>query len=647
MRRCWTGTSPGYRPFEWRLHEPAGVARPDVGPVPARVPGSVQWALRAAGIMPDWNMGFGSRACEWVEHRHWGFTTRLAAGSIPKGHRAVLAADGLDYAGWVLVDGREVDRFEGMLVSHRFDLSQALGDGRAHELTLLFDMPPREQGQFGFTSQSRHFKSRYNYSWDWCPRIVPIGIWDAIRVETGMSADLRLTRLRATLDERLEVGLLAVELDVDRTNSVLEATVEDDGEIVGRSTMPLDRGVNAAVLDGLRVTPWQPNGMGEQKLYTVRLTAKDGDGDGVWSTTRCVGFRRIEWRACGGASDDAAPWLCTVNGEPVFLQGANWVPPKALYADTTPEDYRRLISLYRDMGANVLRVWGGAILEKECFYDLCDEAGILVWQEFPLSSSGVDNMPPDNPEAIAALETIAASYIERRGHHAALLLWSGGNELQTANHTPVDESHPCIAALQDVVARDDPGRRFVPASPSGPRFGASEEDYGKGIHHDVHGPWGLGEKADLDAWRRYWEDDDALFRSEVGMPAACAIGLLERYAGGEALWPPTTPYWHHLTPWWTQWEHYSEELGELSAEEGLRRYVERTQAVQAEAYGIAARACKARFPRCGGFIIWMGHDCYPCPANNAVIDVDRGVKPAYYALKDVFTAPPEKLRSPL
>ena len=225
-------------------------------------------------------------------------------------------------------------------------------------------------------------------------------------------------------------------------------------------------------------------------------------------------------------------------------------------------------------------------------------------------------------------------------------MWGGGNELTWGGHTtkegikPLDYSHPCIAAMRDVVLREDPQTRFVATSPAGPRFSVdpAAPEFGQGLHHDVHGPWGLGSFKDLDAWRAHWAAQDALLHSEVGMPGAASLEHIRRYAGEALSWPPQGPYWMHVAAWWTQWDRYASTLEDLPPDDGLAKYVELTQTVQAEAYAVAAQSAKGRFPQCGGFIIWMGHDCFPCPANNSVIDFDRQPKPAYFALKDVFTA---------
>lgn len=651
-------TLSGWRPFAWRMSKPAEnqvYNDADIGPLRARVPASVQQLLREAGIIPDWNTGLESRNCEWIENRHWDFSATIPAGMLPENSPIVLHAPGLDYAGWILVDWVEVARFEGALIPHDIDLTDHLGDGRDHLLSIIFQETPREQGQIGYTSVSEYFKPRYNYSWDWCPRIVPTGPWEPMTLLTGVDAQCTLTALHAVLDDNNETGRLSAHLRCTNLEAVasFRITVKDGEERIAEATRPVSTTTISLDVGPCEVEPWWPNGCGAQRLYCVEVDALDKHQAVVWSESRTVGFKRVEWRPCEDAPPDAEPWICVVNGKPVFLQGANWVPPKTIYHDVVRADYERLITLYRDMGTTILRVWGGAILEKHDFYDLCDRAGILVWQEMPMSSSGIENCPPYAPEAIDSLTRIARSYVQRRAHHVSLLLWSGGNELtwggpdEKAGITPVDYRHPCIAALRQTLADCDPHHRFIATSPTGPRFCADAKEYGQGLHHDIHGPWGLGGfegdtfEARLEQWRAYWADDDALLRSELGMPGAASPECIARYADVEHLWPPQNQYWAHTAAWWIQWELCRPIMGSIQdAQKGIAVYIKETQKYQAQAYAVAAQRCKERFPKCGGIIIWMGHDCFPCPANNSVIDFLCTPKPAYFALQRVFKSPP-------
>jgi beta-mannosidase len=268
----------------------------------------------------------------------------------------------------------------------------------------------------------------------------------------------------------------------------------------------------------------------------------------------------------------------------------------------------------------------------------------MVWQEFPLSSSGVDNCAPDDPAIIDKLCTIATDYIRRRGHHVCKLLWCGGNELfgekDRTGGRPHDRSHPAMAALARVVEQEDPGTRFVPTSPSGPAFSADQKRFGEGLHHDTHGPWDWHDT--WDALQAYWRGDDSLFRSEVGMPGASPVDVLERYRGTCDAWPANrdNPYWRHSAGWWIQWNDVPDAIRQLPAGEALPRFVEWSQRRQAEVLAIAAGACKSRFPRCGGFLVWMGHDCFPCPANTSIIDFLHRPKSAWHALREVFQNDP-------
>jgi beta-mannosidase len=387
---------------------------------------------------------------------------------------------------------------------------------------------------------------------------------------------------------------------------------------------------------------WWPAGEGSPALYEVRVDAAVA-GRVVATWTREVGFKHVTWRPNAGAPAGALPWICVVNHRPVFLQGVNWTPARLDYLEARSAEVRGLVAQYRKIGCNLLRVWGGAGLETTEFYAACDRAGLMVWQEFPLSSSGMDSCPPEDVAFVAEAAAIARHFVRARQHHASLLLWCGGNELhRTVDGTPggarrpLEASHPVLAALTRVVAREDPGRRFLPTSPFGPRFGAMRDEFGRGLHHAVHGPWGLDGFAGMAEWKSYWQDDDALFRSEVGVAGACEAGLIARFAGNEPLWPPTNAYWQHTAAWWAQWERLRRRIGAAPAAEALPRYVALTQREQAEHLALAARLTKARFPACGGFLVWMGHDAFPCPANTSLIDFERKLKPAAHALAAVF-----------
>ena len=640
----------GFWPHAWRFDSDlclTSTENAEAPAVPAPVPGSVQQALLEAEVIPDWSVGMNYRQCEWVENRHWIYEADLPDSWITPAATTRLRCLGLDGNGLILLNGAEVARFDNSHMPLTVDFTPHLAP-TANRLHIIFECSPRWLGQFGYTSRMTDWKPRFNYYWDWTARLVQIGIWDAITLEAIPDAEIADLAVSSDADLDAGTGTLVVRGTATKADRVRVRLCPDGATAfpIHEETLALGETSEAFAVtwDDLAVTLWWPNGHGDQPLYKLSVTLLDEDGDELDTDVRRVGFKHVDWRPCEGAPEEADPWICVVNGSPVFLQGFNWTPVRPNFADVPDGEYRRRLELYRDLGVTMLRVWGGAFLGKRAFYDLCDELGLLVWQEFPLSSSGFDNYPPDDPESIAAQSSIARSFIHRRSHHVSLLLWSGGNELMNdkggqngRRPEPMTLAHPLLSAFAEIVGEMDPVHRFVPTSASGPRFGADPEDFGKGLHWDVHGPWKLAHLGGYD-WDAYWAGDDALLRSESGCPGPSSADLIRRYAGSIDPYPGdmANPLWH-VAWWWIEWQDYIDEMGREP--ETLEAYIAWGQQRQARALRVAASACKGRFPKCGGFIVWMGHDSFPCTANTSVIDFEGNPKPAAYALADVFRKP--------
>ena len=639
-------TVEGYTPNLWLFERTHGAvfgsnARcVDVRPVPAKVPGSVQGALRQAGLLPDWNIGVNYRDCEWVENRHWMYRTQLPDAWLDGSSQFRLECAGLDYAGWVYVNGCEAGAFKGTHVPHVFDLTPHL-KAAGNVLEIVFDLPPRWLGQFGYTSQMTEWKPRFNYTWDWVPRLVQIGIWDSISLVTVANSEFRCLRCVTDADPARSLGLLELsgEISAGDGQRVL-VSLEKDGAQIRNGEFTVAEFVKGIFWDDLPVQLWWPNLEGAQPLYTVTCSLVDAQGQELDRLARRVGFKHVQWVPCEGAPEEADPWLCVVNDRPVFLQGVNFAPLCANFADLTRADYEKRLRQYHALGLNLFRINACQFLERSWFYELCDELGLMVWQDFPLTSSGLDNWPPEDETSIAAMTAIATSFIERRRHHVSLLLWSGGNEQmgdldgrKTGVGKPCDLSHPMLKRLGEVVQKLDPKRRYIPTSPCGPRAGANPAEFGKGLHWAVHGGAATGTLADAE---KYWADDDALFRPEVYCPGASPVALIEKYAGDFPTFPATAdnPYWSRLTVWWLDWHRLVAAHGRDPND--LVEYVAWSQANQALMMSREMRTCKNRFPRCGGVLMWSGHDTFPLAINTSLIDYDGNFKPVASAVAEVW-----------
>jgi len=638
----------GYRPEYWRMNfdfDNFAGAWAELSNIPVEVPGSVRNALLKAGIISDWNYGLNNTSSEWVENRHWLFTTKLPDDWVPNGdEKMVLHCNGLDYNGILMINGKEAGQFNNTFVPHTFDISPYLKDNN-NTLVFVFECPPRYLGQIGYTSRIKDWKPRFNYGWDWIPRIVQIGIWDKVwvSIEEGGQALMDDVQIITDADKRKDRGILKIKANLNKSAlkgqikvllSDLKGNKVFEEEISGKDL------IGQKTWNELKVKRWWPNGVGEQNLYTLQISLWDQNGKEIQKITRNIGFKNIEWLPCEGASENADPWICSVNNKPIFLQGINWTPIRPNFADLKEEDYSKRLSLYKELGVNTIRVWGGGFPEKQWLYDICDEMGILIWQDFPLSSSGIDNFPPESVKEVYGMTRIVKSYLNRTQHNVSILLWCAGNEIYNRENTaPLTDTHKMIAAMKEMVNMMDPSRRFVDGSPSGPNIYAGRDNFGSGNNWETHGPWKLpftAEDKTMNAVKDFWTRNDALFISEAGVPGAMSAEMITKYAGEYNPLPASleNPIWRNVN-WWVDWEDFIfDHNGQ--ATESLDEYVEWSQKRQSEGLSIALKSRKERFPKSGGFIIWMGHDSFPCMVNTSIVDFEGNPKPAAYELSKIW-----------
>jgi len=459
---------------------------------PATVPGSVVADLHRAGELPDPYHGRNSRAVEWVAERSWVHRRPVDVPALGPAERAVLELDGVDPGGTVLWDGTEVGRVEGVYHPARLDVTAGCPEPRRHVLAVVVDPAAHSEPQVGRTERVRVHAPRMNQGWDFCPRLRHQGVWRPVRLRVG-AVHLHDVSVRTETDADLEHGVVHVRAAVDApagADVAVRAALRDGERVV--ASQPAGRTGGGPVdlrLDVPGPEPWWPNGLGAQRRYRLELLATCAAGEDRWAAD--VGFRHARMVANPGSPPGALPYTAVVNGRTVPLTGWNWVPADALHGSVDPARVDHLVRLAARSGARLLRVWGGGLLETETFYDACDRAGLLVWQEFSQSSSGMQSAPATDAGFVALMRAEAEVVVPPRTHHPSLLMWGGGNELDDGG-VPLDETRsPVLAALRDAVHRLDPGRHWVPTSPSGPRFHhrpdviAADPDG----QHDVHGPW--------------------------------------------------------------------------------------------------------------------------------------------------------------
>jgi beta-mannosidase len=488
-----------------------------------------------------------------------------------------LRFEGVDHACTVFVDGREVARHEGMFTP--FELEVPAGD---HLLAVVVHPAPASEPQVGRTSRVRAHKPRMNYGWDFCPRLIHQGIWRPVTLNAPAEVFPVV---------RLEEGV---------------GTVEVEGEVVLRVEQP---------------ELWWPNGAGEQRRY-------DAGGVGV-------GFRTVE------LLDD---FTLLVNGARIDVHGWNWCPIDPNYGVPRPKKLAHLLELAADAGVNMLRVWGGGLIETPEFYEHCDRLGLLVWQEFSQSSSGLESLPSEAPEFVALMEREARGIVPRRRRHPSLAIWGGGNELagrspEQSDDVPLDESRsPVLAVLRDVVRELDPGRAWLPSSPSGPRFSnrldvIAEDPDGQ---HDVHGPW---EHQGLRAHYELYDAGTSMLHSEFGVEGMTNRRALAALISEEHRWPAdrTNPVYEHLGAWWNNAPLVQACFGgRIEDVETMRRA---SQWLQYDGLRYAVEASLRR-ERSRGVLPWQFNESYPNAWCTAAVDHHGDAKPAYHGVARAYRGAP-------
>lgn len=638
----------GYRPNNWRMfgfdpNKENGKA--DVHGIDVKVPGSVQKALLDANKIEDWNYGTNNEKIEWIENRNWLFTTNIPDEWIEQNKLIRLRFKGLDDNGTILLNGKEIAEFNNAFIPYEIDITPHLKE-KGNVLIVAFDMPARYLGQICWTSKIKDWKPRYYYGWDWLPRIVQIGIWDDVLLEVYEKDDARIERIGvlANADRYQDVGELKIApvmTHAAKRGSLHIELKDQKGKSIINQTIPAYEATLGKQFSGLKIKRWYPNGLGDQPLYNLTYTLFDENGTKRQTIQKKIGFKSVVWEQNEGAAKEADPWLCVVNNKPVFIQGINWTPIRPNFADLRKEHYDKLLKTYKDLGFNTIRVWGGGFAEKDYLYDLCDQYGLMIQQDFPLSSSGIDNYPPTDPQAIHTMGKIAQHYLDRNKHRVSIFIWCGGNELYEKGDVGiVTVDHPMIRRIYDVVRAEDPYKKFIPGSPSGANISASRENFGKGRNWDTHGPWTLPYKADdysVESIKEYWTAYDGLMLSEAGAPGCQSVEMIHKYRANYPALPASTEnfYWNQFN-WWIEWDQYKREhAGKEPAT--LEEYVNWSQQNQINGLTIAMGTLKSKFPKCGGMIIWMGHDSYPCASNTSIIDFDGNLKPAALELKKILT----------
>ena len=642
-----------------RVQRPNAPAEPWL---PATVPGCVHTDLFANGKIGDPFYRLNEKDQQGIEHESWEYRTTFRADAAARAEEHVeLVFQGLDTYAEVFLNGVSVLWATNMFRTWRVDVKGQLTDGDnvlvvrfrspiehvkpvydslGYRLPAINDQAPEMVSMF-----TR--KAPYHYGWDWGPRFVTSGIWRPVTLEAWSGARLDDVQIfQDHLDGNVARLTVKARVQAARAGQArVEVALPDEA---GTTPVAVDVPVKAGTSDvqvALQIDKperWWPNGLGAQRRYTVetRLTW-DGVARGARRTK--IGLRTIEvvHRRDEEGGKPGKSFTVRVNGAPVFMKGANWVPADSFLPRVTEDRYRALLGAAAAAHMNMVRVWGGGVYEDDRFYDLADELGLLVWQDFMFACS----MYPGDAAFVENVRREAIENVRRLRNHPSLALWAGNNEIEAAwqgwgwpwkfglsravqDKLWNDYKQLFHATLPGIVAVEDPGRFYTRSSPS-----ANEDDVpaNKLNWGDMH-YWGVWHAEE--PYTKY-ADNTSRFMSEYGFQSFPDLSTVARY---------TVPGdWDIAGP--VMSSHQRHPRGNQLINTYLRRDFRKPkdfasflyvgQVLQATVIKYAAEAHRRKMGHNWGSLYWQLDDCWPV-ASWSGIDYFGRWKALHYAARRFF-----------
>jgi beta-mannosidase len=635
--------------------------------MPANVPGTVHTDLLANKIIEDPYYRLNERQLQWIDKADWEYKTVFAADDQVYGmDKKELIFEGLDTYARIYLNGDFLLRTDNMFRTWKIDITKKIRKGenklmvllesptgkgleelKAFGFQLAADNDQSETGEMGPDRVSPYVrKAPYHFGWDWGPRLVTSGIWrpvilrawDEARIENLNIVTESLSKERAELIAKIEIEA------VEKHDIVYNLFVDGVSFISGN--LKLEIGENQFETPFKIDNPefWQPNGSGGQKLYSIKVELVDNEKV-IDVKESGIGLRTVKLVQNPDPDGKGRSFYFEINGDPVFAKGANYIPNDIFLNRVSPEKYEFIVKSAAEAHMNMLRVWGGGIYEEDHFYDLCDQYGIMVWQDFMFACA----MYPGNDAFLENVRQEAIDNVKRLRNHPCIVLWCGNNEIEAAwgqyeenrgwgwkQRYSADQRQIIWKAydtlfhhiLPGVIEQEDPGRPYWHSSPSaGMGQLASYETTSGDMHY-----WGVwhGQHPFSD-FRKY----RARFMSEYGFQSFPEFSSVKKYA---------LPEDYNIESE-VMTSHQRSGIGNLR----IRQYMEEDykipvdfeqflyvgQLLQAEAIKMAIEAHRSEMPYCMGSLYWQINDCWPV-ASWSGIDYFGRWKALHYFAREAF-----------
>jgi len=638
------------------------------------VPGCVHTDLLACGRLKDLFWRDQAKDAKWIEDWNWAYERTFTVNEAPKD--AQLIFDGLDTYASVYLNGVEIGRAENMFVPHTF-AAKSLRAGE-NALRVVFRSPiamtnglPERSAAFTW---ERLYTRRLQcaYSWDWVDRFVTMGIFRSVCLHWAEHCEIEDVRCETRAVDAFG-ALLFCHADFSHIGEAdfcrLTLHAPDGTKVYEKRRRIVEDGLSE-MIDVMHPQLWWPNGYGGQPLYRLTVCAERETGEELDKRELKVGIRTarilqkpdlpgsknhekcLELKQGGHVSGNNSFWdrneedefsgfTLIVNGVKVFCKGANWVPCEPFPSAETPEKIRKLLEMLRDANGNMVRIWGGGLFEQDAFYDICDELGLMVTQDFLMACG---SYPEWDDSFLAHLQQEAAHAARRLRNHACLMWWTGDNENAIDADEDMADYHgrrSALRAIGPVLEQMDPNRPFLPSSPYGGR------PYGSITRGTTHNTNYIGEtfsyirNHDMQDYRKIFERYLSRFCAEepiMGMPSESTLLRFmtaeDIYGADESMMRFHTK--NNPAEAFREFQIYDyiptiaeKVLGKAACPEDR---LTKLQYIQYEWIRMTMEIYRRNKWFSSGMIYWMLNDCWP--ANGwAIIDYYARPKAAWYGFR--------------
>ena len=644
---------------------PEEAAAIDGTTIEATVPGNVEIDLEKAGLIADPMIGNNIYTLRKWEGYQWCFTKTFPGPEVKEGQRVILCFAGLDTFAEIYLNGEKVGSAANMLIEHEYDVTKLLQAENTLEVIIRSSVLEAQKyflgtlsiGNFSNEESAYVRRAPSTYGWDIMPRLVSAGLWrDVIlKIENPVSiVDAHWMTYEINVPERRAKEYLYLQARMpfeayDNVKAVI--TVSRGGKTVAGGEHLMRKAADYLDFVLENVDFWWPRGYGEPALYEAIVQLVDCKTGEVYDTdSRRIGIRMVELDLDDvNLPDKPGRFQFVVNGVPVFAKGTNWVPMDALHSRDASH-YEKAVGLMAEMNCNIVRCWGGNVYEDHKFFDLCDENGIMVWQDFAMGC-GNYSQRDDFPKMIEE-ETI--SVVRKLRSHPSLVLWSGNNEDDQSmvwgrlHNFRLDPNRDRVSreTIARVIYEMDPTRPYLPSSPyySSRIVEQGNDDKFLPENH-LWGPRGYY-KAD------YYVKNPSQFISEIGYHGCPNMETLKKMFTPECVNP-----WLNgeLGMWNDEWQTKANRIYDIKFQGGrndlmtnqvktifggipakLEDFIFASQSVQAEAMKYFVERWRGGRPYRTGIIWWNIRDGWPL-LSDAISDYYGGKKRAFFYLKNVHT----------